>query len=67
MAEITLNVNNTYSKGDSYFDGGLFQLIGWSILGTIVTIITFGIWIVNSKLNNFLKGVSFIFYRCHVV
>src|SRR5574344_2399419 len=27
----------------SYFDGGLFQLIGWKILGTIVTVCTFGI------------------------
>lgn len=43
MAEITLNVNNTYSNGDSYFDGGLFQLIGWSILGMLVTFVTFGI------------------------
>ena len=30
-------------KNDSYFDGGLFQLIGWKILGSIVTLITFGI------------------------
>lgn len=28
---------------DSYFDGGLFQLMGWKILVTIVTILTFGI------------------------
>ncbi len=28
---------------DSYFDGGLFQLIGWTLLGALVTIITFGI------------------------
>lgn len=28
---------------DSYFDGGLFQLIGWRILGTIVTVLTLGI------------------------
>ena len=27
----------------SYFDGGLFQKIGWKILGWIVTTITFGI------------------------
>ena len=27
----------------SYFDGGLFQLIGWGILGLIITIITAGI------------------------
>ena len=29
--------------GKSYFDGGLFQLIGWTILGAIVTVGTFGI------------------------
>ena len=28
---------------DSYFDGGLFQLIGWRILGALVTIITLSI------------------------
>lgn len=27
----------------SYFDGGLLQLIGWQILGVLVTAITFGI------------------------
>ena len=27
----------------SYFDGGLLQLIGWQILGVLVTVITFGI------------------------
>lgn len=27
----------------SYFDGGLFQLIGWKILGLLITIITLGI------------------------
>lgn len=27
----------------SYFDGGLLQLIGWSILGTLVTMFTLGI------------------------
>ena len=27
----------------SYFDGGLFQLIGWKILGFLVTICTLGI------------------------
>ena len=27
----------------SYFDGGLLQLIGWKIMGVIVTIFTFGI------------------------
>lgn len=27
----------------SYFDGGLLQLIGWRILGTIITTLTLGI------------------------
>ena len=27
----------------SYFDGGLLQLIGWRILGTLITVITIGI------------------------
>ncbi len=28
---------------NSYFDGGLLQLIGWHILGFLVTLFTFGI------------------------
>lgn len=28
---------------ESYFDGGLLQLIGWYLLGTIITICTLGI------------------------
>ncbi len=31
------------SSNESYFDGGLLQLIGWTILGGIITTITFGI------------------------
>lgn len=27
----------------SYFDGGLLQLIGWKIVGTLITILTLGI------------------------
>lgn len=27
----------------SYFDGGLLQLIGWRILGTLITTVTLGI------------------------
>lgn len=28
---------------NSYFDGGLLQLIGWRILGALITILTLGI------------------------
>lgn len=28
---------------DSYFDGGLFQLIGWTLVGIVVTVLTLGI------------------------
>lgn len=28
---------------ESYFDGGLLQLIGWNILGGLITLITLGI------------------------
>ncbi len=31
------------NKQDSYFDGGLLQLIGWQLLGTIITVFTLGI------------------------
>jgi len=31
------------NQGQSEFDGGLLQLIGWSILGFLVTIVTLGI------------------------
>lgn len=40
-----VNVNNTFqapTTGESYFDGGLAQLIGWSILGFLITVFTFG-------------------------
>ena len=30
-------------EGKSYFDGGFFQLIGWRLLGLIITIVTIGI------------------------
>jgi len=30
-------------KEKSYFDGGLLSLIGWSILGFLITVCTFGI------------------------
>ncbi len=28
---------------ESYFDGGLLQLIGWKLLGILITVLTFGI------------------------
>jgi len=28
---------------ESYFDGGLLQLIGWKILGALITLLRFGI------------------------
>ena len=28
---------------ESYFDGGLLQYIGWSILGSLITVLTLGI------------------------
>ena len=28
---------------NSYFDGGLFQLIGWYLVGALITFLTFGI------------------------
>lgn len=37
------NENYNIEMSDSYFDGGLFQQIGWIILGVIVTVLTFGI------------------------
>lgn len=30
-------------EGHSYFDGSLFEYIGWSILGGLITLCTFGI------------------------
>ncbi len=31
------------NMGNSYFDGGLLQLIGWKILGGLITMFTLGI------------------------
>lgn len=31
------------TQGEYYFDGGLLQLIGWSLLGVLITTVTFGI------------------------
>ena len=39
---VFVTINNG-TQGESYFDGGLLSFIGWSILGTIITICTLGI------------------------
>ncbi len=31
------------NERDSYFDGGLLQLLGWNILGLLLTLITLGL------------------------
>jgi uncharacterized membrane protein YjgN (DUF898 family) len=36
-------VHGSSVSGDSYFDGGLLQLIGWKILGFFITLFTLGI------------------------
>ena len=44
MENQTININvNAGTSGNSYFDGGLLQLIGWTLLGIIVTVLTLGI------------------------
>jgi len=43
MSDITVNVNTIESKSDSYFDGGLLELIGLTILGGLLTFFTLGI------------------------
>lgn len=55
MSEVSLNVNiNNSTSTQSYFDGGLLQLIGYTILGIIITVCTLGIcfpWAVCMKIN----------------
>ncbi|ACT33700.1 DUF898 domain-containing protein [Clostridium botulinum] len=41
MTEINVNINKKTEA--SYFDGGLLQLVGWTLLGTLITICTLGI------------------------
>ena len=39
----TESIRVKLGDGDSYFDGGLLSYIGWSILGTVIIIVTLGI------------------------
>ncbi len=45
MSELVLNqsISKTQEQSKSYFDGGLIQYVGWSILGFLVTVCTLGI------------------------
>ena len=43
MEEVTQVTNEVQNNSDSYFDGGVFQLLGWKILGGLVTGFTLGI------------------------
>ena len=38
-----LNVQNNENSRKSYFDGGVLGYLGWKIVGTVITAITFGI------------------------
>ena len=40
MEEVTQVTNEVRNNSDSYFDGGVFELLGWKILGGLVTVIT---------------------------
>ncbi|WP_207640686.1 DUF898 family protein [Alkaliphilus transvaalensis] len=54
MENTNIHVNVNSSTGESYFDGGLLQLVGWNILGALVTIFTLGVaypWAVCMVLN----------------
>jgi uncharacterized membrane protein YjgN (DUF898 family) len=39
---VNVNVNSEAQTGESRFDGGLAQLIGWNLLGILVNLITLG-------------------------
>jgi uncharacterized membrane protein YjgN (DUF898 family) len=45
MSDVVVRIQNNVPKGEgkSYFDGGLLQYVGWSILGFLVTTLTLGI------------------------
>jgi len=43
-ADVNVNVSvDGAVSGESKFDGGLLQLVGWTILGTLITVFTLGI------------------------
>lgn len=44
MEPVQVNVNINTAPEKSYFDGGLLQFIGYSLLGIIVTVCTLGIY-----------------------
>ena len=54
--------------GESYFDGGLLQLIGWALLGSLITVCTLGIcfpWaicmIYNWEISHtVINGIAFV-------
>ena len=44
MSEVTLNANVSSNNSEkSYFDGGLLQLVGWTVMGWLITVFTLGI------------------------
>lgn len=46
MEPVSVNINVqqvSQASSESYFDGGLLQFIGWSILGGLITFLTLGI------------------------
>ena len=43
IVNVSVNTNTLASGGESYFDGGLAQQIGYTILGALVTIFTLGL------------------------
>ena len=46
MESVNLNLNANFKQNkvaESYFDGGFFSLIGWTIIGVIITVFTLGI------------------------
>lgn len=46
MEAVNVNVNmhgGSSGNDNSYFDGGLLSLVGWSLLGALVTMLTLGI------------------------